>query len=49
MLDIQFIRENSEKVKKGVKAKQLYVKIVDKVIFQLMMLKPGKMKVRMKF
>ncbi|MEJ2347814.1 MAG: serine--tRNA ligase [Patescibacteria group bacterium] len=32
MLDIQFIRENSEKVKKGVKAKQLDVKIVDKVL-----------------
>src|SRR3990167_9993438 len=32
MLDIQFIRENSEKVKKGVAAKQLDPKIVDKVL-----------------
>ena len=32
MLDIQFIRENSEKVKKGVAAKQLDPKLVDKVL-----------------
>lgn len=32
MLDIQFIRENTEKVKKGVLAKQLDPKLVDKVI-----------------
>src|SRR3989338_776780 len=32
MLDIQFIRENSEKVKKGVAAKHLDPKIVDKVL-----------------
>ena len=32
MLDIEFIRENTEKVKKGVAAKQLDPKIVDEVI-----------------
>lgn len=32
MLDIEFIRENKEKVKKGVEAKQLDPKIVDKVL-----------------
>ncbi len=32
MLDIQFIRENSEKVKKGVSAKQFDPKIVDNVL-----------------
>jgi seryl-tRNA synthetase len=32
MLDIQFIRDNPEKVKKGVKAKQLDSKLVDKVL-----------------
>ena len=32
MLDIKFIRENSQKVKKGVAAKQLDPKLVDKVL-----------------
>jgi seryl-tRNA synthetase len=32
MLDIQFIRDNPEKVKKGVSAKQLDAKLVDKVL-----------------
>jgi seryl-tRNA synthetase len=32
MLDIQFIRENTEKVKKGVAAKQLSPSIIDKVL-----------------
>lgn len=32
MLDIQFVRENKEKVKKGVVAKQLDPKLVDKVL-----------------
>jgi len=32
MLDIQFIRENTEKVKKGISAKQLDTKLVDKVL-----------------
>ncbi|KKU03145.1 MAG: Serine-tRNA ligase, partial [Candidatus Woesebacteria bacterium GW2011_GWE1_45_18] len=32
MLDINFIRENTEKVKKGVAAKQLPAKIVDEVL-----------------
>ena len=32
MLDIQFIRDNQEKVKKGVKAKQLDPKLVDDVL-----------------
>ncbi|MFV1917209.1 MAG: serine--tRNA ligase [Patescibacteria group bacterium] len=32
MLDIQFIRDNPEKVKKGVSAKQLEPKLVDKVL-----------------
>ena len=34
MLDIQFIRENQEKVKKGVAAKQLDPKLVDKALEQ---------------
>lgn len=32
MIDINFIRENTEKVKKGVKAKQLDPKVVDEVL-----------------
>jgi seryl-tRNA synthetase len=32
MIDINFIRENPEKVKKGVKAKQLDAKVVDEVL-----------------
>ena len=32
MLDIQYIRDNPEKVKKGVSAKQIDIKLVDRVL-----------------